>query len=964
MDVGGNATHIHIKGAREHNLKDLELRLPRGQLIVVTGVSGSGKSSLAFDTLYAEGYRIYMDSLSTRARQVLDQIKRPDVDFIHGLSPVIAIEQRTGGGNPRSTVGTVTEIADYARLVWSLGGEQFCPLDGGRIERRSLDDCIDRVFTEPEGTRLMLLAPYLESKPALAREELPRLRQRGFTRLRVNGEIRLIDDDEVIPSGVSQVSLDIVVDRLVVQPDQRSRLADSLELAMREGGDQALALFEQKDGTWKEVVLSQSLSCAKCGTVYEPLTTRHFSYNHPEGACATCGGLGRTLQFNEDLIVPDVSKSVKNGAIKPWRLGSKAMIIKRNALLKQLAEQLPFDANAPWEDLAEDIRQQILHGAGERQFSFKLRPGNTKPETMPFAGVIADLEQTRRETSSDGLKARLTAYQISSICPDCQGQRFNPRALNVRVGGRSIADFLGQPVERGLDFIAGLMHEPERYAPVMDALRGLQQRLHFLNEVGIGYLSIDRQYSTLSGGEAQRVRLASQLGLGLTGVLYVLDEPSIGLHPIDTRRLVHTMRDLRDRGNTVIVVEHDEETMRAADHLLELGPGAGTQGGTLVFTGTPEACARSPKSRTGPYLAGTKRIERDYVERSPDRGWMTVLGARENNLKKVDVSFPLGCLTVVCGVSGSGKSTLVNDILAEAAAFKLNKAKRIPGAHDGIQGLDAFKVCVIVDQEPIGRSPRSNPATYVKLFDLLRTLYANCPLSKVRGYKPNRFSFNVRGGRCERCQGDGAVKLDMQFLGDVFTECPSCHGQRYNRETLEVRFKGLNIAEVLDLTVEEALAFFRNQPKILEKLQTLDAVGLSYLKLGQAANTLSGGEAQRIKLSLELSRRQQGQTLYILDEPTTGLHFDDVQKLINLLFQLREAGNTIIIIEHDLDVIRTADWVVELGPGGGSAGGEVVYTGDVAGLLRTEESITAQCLREQTCERENAARLESAGIGG
>ncbi len=964
MEVGGQEAHIHIKGAREHNLKDLEVRLPRGKLVVVTGVSGSGKSSLAFDTLYAEGYRIYMDSLSTRARQVLEQIKRPDVDFIHGLSPVIAIEQRTGGGNPRSTVATVTEIADYARLLFCLGGEQFCPLDGGRIERRSLDDCIERVFAEPEGTRVMLLAPYLESKPALAREELPRLRQRGFTRLRVNGEIRLIDDEERIPSGAPSVTLDIVVDRLVVQPDQRSRLADSLELALREGGDQALALFEQDDGSWKEVMLSQSLSCAKCGTVYEALTPRHFSYNHPEGACPECGGLGKTLQFNEDLIVPDGTKTVRGGAIKPWRLGSKAMIIKRNALLKQLAEQLPFDPNTPWQELPPQTRQQILHGAGERQFSFKLRPGNTKPETLPFEGVIADLEQTQRETSSDGLKARLTAYQISSTCHACGGQRFNPRALNVRVAGRSIADFLALPVERGLDFVSELMHAPERYAPVMDALRGLQQRLHFLNEVGIGYLSLDRQYSSLSGGEAQRVRLASQLGLGLTGVLYVLDEPSIGLHPVDTRRLIRTLRDLRDRGNSVVVVEHDEETMRAADHMLELGPGAGVQGGSLVFAGTPEECALSPRSRTGPYLAGSRCIERDFEERSPDRGWMTVLGAREHNLREVDVSFPLGCLTVVCGVSGSGKSTLVNDILADAAALKLNKAKRVPGAHDGIQGLDAFKVCVIVDQEPIGRSPRSNPATYVKLFDLLRSLYAQCPLSKVRGYKPNRFSFNVRGGRCERCQGDGAVKLDMQFLGDVYVECPSCRGQRYNRETLEVRFKGLNIAEVLDLTVEEAVTFFRNQPKIVEKLRTLEAVGLGYLKLGQAANTLSGGEAQRIKLSLELSRRQQGQTLYILDEPTTGLHFDDVQKLLNLLFQLRDAGNTVIIIEHDLDVIRTADWIVELGPGGGSAGGEVIYTGDVDGLLRCEPSITAQCLREQNQQRQGAQRLESAGICG
>lgn len=941
------SSEIHIKGAREHNLRNLELRIPRGQLVVVTGVSGSGKSSLAFDTLYAEGYRKYMESLSVRARSLLEQVKRPDVDFIHGLSPVIAIEQRTGGSsNPRSTVATVTEIADYARLLWALCGEQFDPIDGGRIVRRSLDDCIARLLAEPSGARCMLLAPVLQAKASVIREEVQSLRQKGFQRVRLNGEIRELDELEKMPSTRGELTLEVVVDRIVLRDDQRSRLADSLELALSEGRERALALIQtERDGSWQEITLSCTLAGETSGQVYDPLTQRHFSWNHPEGACPACGGVGRTHQFEPELLVPDPAKSVRGGAIKPWRLGSKAMIIKRNAILKQLAEQVPFDPLVPWSDLPEDVRALILHGDSERQFAFKLKRGKAPPEVVPFAGVIADLEESRSNTRSEGLKARLMQFQTSRECPHCHGQRLNPRARHVRLAGLSFTDFMARDIQSAHDFVQNLGGEASRLESARDAVTGLRERLQFLAQVGLGYLTLDREYASLSGGEAQRVRLATQLGMGLVGVCYVLDEPSIGLHPIDNRRLIDTLLDLRNRGNAVIVVEHDAETMRAADAIIELGPGAGTSGGELIFQGSPAACMASPASRSGPYLSGRNELYKDVATPTPERGWLSVIGAAEHNLQEVDVSFPVGLLTVVCGVSGSGKSTLVNDILGRAAAWKLHGARQIPGRHGEIEGLDAFTSIVRVDQSPIGRSPRSNPATYTKLFDHLRDLYAKCPLAKVRGYTAGRFSFNTRGGRCERCQGDGQIKLDMQFLGDVFVECPSCGGARYNRETLEVRFKGINIAEALELTVSEALEVFRSIPKIQERLATLAAVGLGYLRLGQAANTLSGGEAQRIKLALELSRRQQGQTLYLLDEPTTGLHWEDIQKLMDLLFQLRDAGNTVIVIEHHSDLIRLADWIVEMGPGGGKNGGQLLFSGALDAFAACRESVTAPYIR-------------------
>ena len=949
------ATHIHVKGAREHNLKNLDLRLPRGKLVVITGPSGSGKSSLAFDTIYAEGYRKYMESLSTQARQVLDQLKRPDVDFIHGLSPVLAIEQRTGGGSPRSTIATVTEIADYAQLLWALAGAQTCPKDGGRVVQRSLDDNVQRVLTEFPGERVVLLAPFMRAKPAVLRDELPRVRQRGFQRVRLDGEIKNLDDPKLIPSGVGtkEMNVELVIDRLVAGSDQRSRLADSLELAFREGKDRAIVLAQKtSDAPWREVALSQSLACELCGDIFEKLTPRHFSFNHSDGACGTCGGLGRKLRFVPELIVADPEKSVRGGALKPWRIGGKNLIIKHNALLKQLAEQLPFDADTPWKDLPSKTRDAILHGAGPREFAFKLRRMR-EAKAMPFAGVIADLEESFRHTDSEGFRARLTTFMVSGECPECHGERLNARSGAVRVAGRTFPEFMRLDIGEAHAFARELLAAYRENPALGDVVVGIEQRLHFLLETGLGYLTLERDYATLSGGESQRVRLATQLGMGLIGVIYVLDEPSIGLHAHDNQKLIETLVALRDRGNTVLVVEHDEDTMRAADEILELGPEAGVEGGRILFQGPPALCAAQPPSvsRTGPFLARKQTVTKEAKHKKPDGAWLTVREAREHNLKGVDAQFPVGLLTCVTGVSGSGKSTLVNDVLAVAAAKKLNGARALPGKHWHIENLDFFEKLVQVDQEPIGRSPRSNPATYIDLLGLLRDLFAMVPLAKVRGYKASRFSFNVRGGRCERCQGDGAIKLDMQFMADAYAPCPSCGGKRFNRETLEILFHGKSIADVLALTVREAITLFRNVPRVIDKLATLDAVGLGYLTLGQSSTTLSGGEAQRIKLSLELSKRQQGSTLYILDEPTTGLHWVDIQKLMDLLFKLRDAGNTIIVIEHNLDVIHLADWLIDLGPGGGREGGELVYAGPRAEIESCARSLTGQALKRWRAQK-------------
>ena len=945
----GGFEKMEIRGAREHNLKNVNLDIPRGKIVAFTGRSGSGKSSLAFDTIYAEGYRKYMESLSADARRLLSQIDKPAVESIRGLSPVIAIEQvKSLGSNPRSTLATLTEIADYARVLWSLAGEQRCPKDGGKISRRSVDECVDAVLALPQGSRVYILAPRGSFKPAAAKAEIKSLRQRAWQRARLNGEIFELDDPaaerELFEKFKSEklLKLDLVIDRFPLSSAARGRIADSLELALREGADKALATYSA-GGKSGELVLSTAFACEKCGEIYAPLTVRNFSFNHPDGACKFCGGIGRVMRTSEKLAVPDDSKSVAGGAIKAWRVGAKSIIIAHNRILRQLAEQIPFDTSVPWRDLPAETRKILLYGDDSRTYFLRLKRGNCKAAEVHFGGVLAEVDRLCAETTSDGLRARLSVFQMSSECPVCGGARFSERTRNVFVEGVSYDKFCAMSVAESLAFVKSL-ESLKKYDSVRDAVNGLRDRLGFLNTVGLSYISLDREASTLSGGEAQRARLATQLGMDLTGVTYVLDEPTIGLHPSDDAMLIGALKTLKDRGNSVLLVEHDEAALRAADWVVELGPEAGEKGGELTFNGTLADCLKSKTSRTGMYLSGRAKIGRPSPRLSPANGWLTVKKARENNLKNIDVKFPVGLFTVVCGVSGSGKSTLVNDILAKAAAAKLNGAKEIAGAHGGIAGFDNFDTCVRVDQSPIGKSPRSNPATYTKLFDLLRELYAQTPLAKMRGYSAGRFSFNVKGGRCEHCRGDGSICLDMQFLGEVYITCPSCGGKRYNRETLEVRYKGLNIAEALNLTVDEALGVFAAYPRIVAKLKTLSDVGLGYIRLGQPANTLSGGEAQRIKLSLELSRRTHGRALYILDEPTTGLHWDDIDKLLKLLFELRDAGNTIIVIEHHPDFVKLADWLVELGPTGGAAGGYAVFEGTFD-ELKSADTPTAKFVR-------------------
>lgn len=945
----GGFEKMEIRGAREHNLKNVNLDIPRGKIVAFTGRSGSGKSSLAFDTIYAEGYRKYMESLSADARRLLSQIDKPAVESIRGLSPVIAIEQvKSLGSNPRSTLATLTEIADYARVLWSIAGEQRCPKDGGKISRRSVDECVDAVLALPQGSRVYILAPRGAFKPAAAKAEIKSLRQRAWQRARLNGEIFELDDPAA-ERGLFEkfkseklLKLDLVIDRFPLSSAARGRIADSLELALREGADKALAAYSA-GGKSGELVLSTAFACEKCGEIYAPLTVRNFSFNHPDGACKFCGGIGRVMRTSEKLAVPDDSKSVAGGAIKAWRVGAKSIIIAHNRILRQLAEQIPFDTSVPWRDLPAETRKILLYGDDSRTYFLRLKRGNCKAAEVHFGGVLAEVDRLCAETTSDGLRARLSVFQMSSECPVCGGARFSERTRNVFVEGVSYDKFCAMSVAESLAFVKSL-ESLKKYDSVRDAVNGLRDRLGFLNTVGLSYISLDREASTLSGGEAQRARLATQLGMDLTGVTYVLDEPTIGLHPSDDAMLIGALKTLKDRGNSVLLVEHDEAALRAADWVVELGPEAGEKGGELTFNGTLADCLKSKTSRTGMYLSGRAKIGRPSPRLSPANGWLTVKKARENNLKNIDVKFPVGLFTVVCGVSGSGKSTLVNDILAKAAAAKLNGAKEIAGAHGGIAGFDNFDTCVRVDQSPIGKSPRSNPATYTKLFDLLRELYAQTPLAKMRGYSAGRFSFNVKGGRCEHCRGDGSICLDMQFLGEVYITCPSCGGKRYNRETLEVRYKGLNIAEALNLTVDEALGVFSAYPRIVAKLKTLSDVGLGYIRLGQPANTLSGGEAQRIKLSLELSRRTHGRALYILDEPTTGLHWDDIDKLLKLLFELRDAGNTIIVIEHHPDFVKLADWLVELGPTGGAAGGNAVFEGTFD-ELKSADTPTAKFVR-------------------
>ena len=942
---GFDSGNIFIKRARENNLKNLTVELPRGKLIGVTGVSGSGKSSLVFDVMAAEGHRKYVESLSTQARQALEKVRRPDVDFVEGLSPVLAIGQAyAGSSGPRSTVASATEIADYARLLWATVGEPHCPLDGTRVSQRSLDDCVSEVMKEGADCRMILLAPFQTAKASVLREEFEGLERRGFQRVRIDNKIKRLDDYDLLPdkSAGREFKVQLVIDRFVMNESNRSRLADSLELAFKEGEERAIALIEQPEKN-KEIHLSQSFACESCGTVYPKLTPRHFSWNHPTGACSTCDGLGEVLSFKEELVIPDPSLTLGKGAIKPWRLGSRKMINLRKNILKALSEQVPFDNRKPWEKFADDLKKFLLYGDSKREFVLKLQAGRGKAKKQEFPGILKDLEVTMKTTSSDTLRVKLLGFQQGRICPDCNGKRLSPYARSVLINNLSIGEFLSFSSRQAWEFLRPNKKNEKLFSQVSDAYNGLEQRLRFINEVGLGYLTLDRPYKSLSGGEAQRSRLATQLGMGLVGVTYALDEPSVGLHAADHERLLNVVKGLRDRGNTVVVVEHDADTLLACDHLIEVGPGPGDNGGELLFSGNVDECIQSDKTVSGSFLSGKESVQKDFRTKKPSKKVLTVKKARANNLKEIDVNFPVGLFNVVCGVSGSGKSTLVNEVLAKTAAFQLHRSKQIPGASSGIDGLENFDQVVRVDQSPIGKSPRSNPATFVKLFDQLRKLFAQCSLSRIRGYTAGRFSFNLPGGRCERCKGDGMVKLDMQFLADVYVPCESCQGNRYNRETLEVRFRGRNIAEVLEMSVEEAKDVFSKQPAILAKLETLDAVGLGYLKLGQPSNTLSGGEAQRLKLSLELSRKQSGRALYLLDEPTTGLHWLDVQKLMDLLFRLRDAGNTLVVIEHNLDVIRLADHVVEIGPEGGEKGGHLVFEG-APNLLTSEKTHTGTFL--------------------
>jgi excinuclease ABC subunit A len=910
---------IVVRGAREHNLKNIDLEIPRDRLVVVTGLSGSGKSSLAFDTLYAEGQRRYVESLSAYARQFLEQMEKPDVDSIEGLSPAISIEQKTTSKNPRSTVGTVTEIHDYLRVLYARIGVPHCPQCGDAIAAQTVQQMVDRVRTLPVGTRVVVLAPVVRGRKGEYRKLFYDLRRQGFGRVRVNGTPRDLAEDIELDRNKKH-TIEVIVDRLVVKDTGGARLADSLETALRLAD--GVVVIEVPDGgqAW---VFSERLACARCGVSFPEMSPRMFSFNNPYGACPTCGGLGTRLELDPDLVVPDPRKSLAQGALAPW-VGRESVYFRQT--LSLLARKRRFSLDTPWRDLPRATREVVLRGTGE---------------DGGFDGVLGVLERRYKETTSEETRLEIERFMSERPCPACGGGRLRPESLAVRVGGRAIHEVCALTIRGAARFFGELALGEREQTIARRVLKEIRERLGFLQNVGLEYLTLDRPAGTLSGGEGQRIRLATQIGSSLVGVLYILDEPSIGLHQRDNRRLLDTLLRLRDLGNTVLVVEHDDETIRAADHVIDLGPGAGELGGYVVATGTPAEIIADPKSLTGRYLAGELTIPVPERRRKGTGKVLTIHGAREHNLKGMPVRVPLGTFTCVTGVSGSGKSTLVNDILYRALAQVFHRAQDKPGTHDRIEGLEHLDKVINIDQSPIGRTPRSNPATYTGVFTFIRALFARTPDARTRGYAPGRFSFNVKGGRCEACQGDGLVKIEMHFLPDVYVTCEVCKGQRYNRETLEIRYKARNIAEVLGMTVREALGFFEPVPAVRQKLQMLHDVGLDYIRLGQAATTLSGGEAQRVKLSTELGRRATGRTLYILDEPTTGLHFADIQRLLDVLTQLVEQGNTVVVIEHNLDVVKTADHVIDLGPEGGEEGGRVVATG-------TPEELAAQAALSYT----------------
>ncbi len=928
-----------VHGAREHNLKDVTVRIPRNALVCITGLSGSGKSSLAFDTIYAEGQRRYVESLSAYARQFLQMMEKPDVDSIDGLSPAISIDQKTTSRNPRSTVATVTEIYDYLRLLYARVGKPHCPICSRPIAGQSVDQIVDQILRLPEGARFTVNGPVVRDRKGEFRDVLEHLRAEGFTRVKVDGEAKLLEDEIVLDKKFKH-TIEVVVDRLVMKADLRTRLAQSIETAaaLAEG----LVVVDVTDG--ESMTFSENFACPEHGVSLPELEPRIFSFNSPHGACPRCTGLGAQQEIDPDLLVPDPSVAIADGALVPWSIGFSTFY---ESVFQAIADRYEIDLTIAWEDLTDRQRALFLQGTGSEKLyvQYRNRMGRKRAYMTTFEGIVPNLERRYKETDSTQMRERIEEYMSFRPCPACDGARLKPEVLAVTVGGQNIHGFTRMSVSGALRFVDGLRLSDTEQLIGARILKEIRERLTFLDDVGVGYLSLDRAAATLSGGEAQRLRLATQIGSQLVGVLYILDEPSIGLHQRDNDRLIGTLERLRALGNTVIVVEHDEQMMRTADWIVDMGPGAGEHGGYVVAEGNAAAVMAAPASVTGKFLSGERSI-RVPERRTADNGVLSVRGARMHNLKGIDVDIPVGKFVVVSGVSGSGKSTLVNEIVYKSLAARLQRLRIKPGDHDGVEGIDAFDKVIEIDQSPIGRTPRSNPATYTKLFDHIRELYCLTPEAKARGYKAGRFSFNVRGGRCETCKGDGQIKIEMHFLPDVYVPCEACHGRRYNRETLEVHFKGKSIADVLEMSVEEALAFFAKIPKLRRRLQTLNDVGLDYVKLGQPATTLSGGEAQRVKLSAELSKIATGRTLYILDEPTTGLHFADIEKLLEVLQRLVDAGNTVLVIEHNLDVIKQADWVIDLGPEGGDGGGEIVAIGTPEQIAAAPASYTGRFLRE------------------
>lgn len=931
---------IIVKGARQHNLKNITVEIPRDKLVVITGLSGSGKSSLAFDTIYAEGQRRYVESLSAYARQFLGQMDKPDVDYIEGLSPAISIDQKTTSRNPRSTVGTVTEIYDYLRLLFARIGEPHCPKCGKLIERQTVQQIVDHVLAMPQGTRFMVMAPLVRGRKGEHAKIMDQMRKAGYVRMFVDGEVRTLDEEIKLEKNKKH-SLSVVIDRLAVRDGITQRLTDSVETALK----LAEGLVEINVIGGETQMYSENFACSDCGISLPEIEPRLFSFNNPMGACPACTGLGMNMELDKSLIIPDGSKTFAEGVIAALSTNQEAYHMKQ---LAAVLSYYGYSLDTVWNDLSKDMQEILWYGSGEQKFSFMYEnlQGEVKKHTTPFEGIIPLLRRRHREAFSERMRLDIESFMTSTPCPVCHGARLKPEVLSILVGGKNICEVTALTVRDAINFFETLNLTERQQFIARQILKEILARLRFLNDVGLDYLTLDRAAGTLSGGEAQRIRLATQIGSGLVGVLYILDEPSIGLHQRDNSKLLATLQHLRDLGNTLLVVEHDEETMYAADQIIDIGPGAGEHGGNVVAQGTAEEIKLVENSVTGQYLSGRKFIPVPKKRRECDGRYIEIIGAKANNLKNIDVKIPLGVFTVVTGVSGSGKSTLINDILYNALAAKLHGARLRPSEHKEIRGLENIDKIINIDQSPIGRTPRSNPATYTGVFDFIRELFSQTNEAKMRGYKPGRFSFNVKGGRCEACRGDGMNKIEMNFLPDVYVPCEVCHGARYNRDTLEVHYKGKSIAEVLDMTVTEACEFFKNLPRIARKLQVLEDVGLGYIHLGQAATTLSGGEAQRVKLATELSRRSTGKTLYILDEPTTGLHIADVHKLLDVLQRLVEAGDSVVVIEHNLDVIKTADYLIDLGPEGGDKGGTLVACGTPEELAKVKKSYTGQYVKQ------------------